>query len=745
MKGILLALFLICCPIAFFAQGEEVGPLTGNPDLYGKTKKKENTEKANPGTFDSTFIYKSDTLSLPFFDEFSKNHFEVYDADYSDLGVTSDKKYRILDNITSIQIPNNLYFSGIPTFRRTFDLATSTYIDVNFSPTQYKVGSLAIYPVNYATQDLYPPYYIYDTVGAPDVSDTVWIPNPEFFQDSATQFFANLNNSNNYWLDKQAYHNYRFAFEPNSLGVVSFDGLDETGYPYAIGTTVTNYADFLTSKPLDMSPFDAADSVYFSFLYQAEGFGDVPESTDSLVLEFYAKDLDQWNWVWSASGQAVSDFQVGHIRINDPIYFEKGFQFRFKNYGALSGMLDIFNIDYVHLRALSGYQDTVVKDLAFVYPIGSLLKTYTSVPWDHFKNNSAGKMNDAVVISMHNGAVIQANNEDGLVEISYGGSPEGSFVLNGQLLAGGGAPFNYQPGFTNESFHDFSGGYVYDIAKTGNYQSFDILATATTPTTSANDYTVNDSTTGVQNFVNYYSYDDGSAEAAYGPTGVQSLLAIKYNAYEADSIIGMNIHFVPSVVDVSNKLFLLTVWSDNAGQPDSVLYEDDVFFPRQPEYGSNRNQFITYYFKDTLKVPVGLSYFVGWRQFDATRLNVGLDRNLDNSTNTYYSVNSGVSWIQSTQPGSVMIRPVYSTSMDIELSVEETNDEPIVKLYPNPTSDEVTITIENRLYEGVEVYSIQGALLHATQESKVSLLTFPSGVYFFKLKGIDNVYKIIKY
>ena len=40
MKGKILALILICCPIVFFAQGEEAGPLTGNPDLQWKNKDK---------------------------------------------------------------------------------------------------------------------------------------------------------------------------------------------------------------------------------------------------------------------------------------------------------------------------------------------------------------------------------------------------------------------------------------------------------------------------------------------------------------------------------------------------------------------------------------------------------------------------------------------------------------------------------------------------------------------------------
>lgn len=739
MKGIILSFLLVISPIVVFGQGEEVGPLTGNPLLYNKAAKQNALQKANAGTFDSTFIYFSDTLSLPFFDEFSTNHFETYDADYADPGVTFDKKYRILDNVTEVPIPNDQYYTGLVTFRRTYDIVTSTYTDENFDTLQFKVGDLSSYPVSYATTDLYPPYYIYDTVGIADVSDTVWISNPEFYQDSATQFFAELNNSDAYWLDKNAYHNYTFAVEPRSLGVVTFDGLDEFGYPYAIGTSITNYADFLTSKPLDLAALDASDSVYFSFLFQAEGFGDIPEPTDSLVLEFYAKDLDQWKRVWSTSGMATTEFQVGHIRVEDPIYFKKGFQFRFKNYGAMSGMLDQFHLDYVHLRALSGYQDTLFKDFAFVYPIGSLLKTYTSVPWDHFKNNSTGKMTNTLPIVVHNGSNLMENNQNGQVDISYNSVLEGSFILNATLLSGGN--INYGANTTYTSEHDLSAGYVFDITKTGDHQVFDISATASAQFPN---FAQNDITTGVQYFANYYSYDDGSAEKAYGPTGNQARLAIKYNAYEADSLIGVNMHFVPSVNDVSNKLFLLTVWADAGGFPGAVLYEDNVFFPRQPIYGDYQNHFIQYFFKDTVKVAVGTSFYVGWRQFDADRLNIGLDANTDNSDKTFYSINGGITWIPSTIPGSVMIRPVFSTNLDDELTTEEIALERAVKIYPNPTSDEVKIEVTGDAYEGVEVYTIQGTLVRATDESSISLMDQPAGIYFFRVKGFDQVFKIIK-
>lgn len=737
IKKITLLVFLSLLGYTSFSQGEVVGPIMSNPDLYNKSPK-SNQLKADQ-TFDSTFIYYSDTLGMPFFDEFSKNHFQTYNANFGDPGVTSQEFFRILDNVTLVPIANDLYFTAQHTFRRIYDVETSTYIDEVFVPTQYKVGDLSSYPVNYATTDLYPPYYIYDTVGVPDVSDTVWIVGPEFYQDSATQFFKDINDPNAYWLDDNAYHNYRFAVEPRSLGVVTFDGLSSNGYPYQIGTTITNYADFLTSKPLDLSTYTDADSVYFSFLYQKQGFGDAPEASDSLVLEFYAKDLDQWKWVWSTNGGGLTDFEVGHIRLSNPDYFKDGFQFRFKNYGAMSGGLDHFHIDYVHLRALSGYQDTLFKDFAFVYPIGSALKTYTSVPWDHFKNNSTGKMTDALNLVVHNGSNLPENNQNGTVQIFYNSVLEGSFITNGQTLSGG--QINYAPRTTYSSYHDLSGGYVFDITKTGDIQTFDLLATAAAQFPNL---AQNDSTTGIQHFSNYYSYDDGSAEAAYGVTGTQARLAVKYTAYEADSLIGVNMHFVPSVSNVSNKLFLVTVWANNGGVPGAVIYEDEVFFPRTPVYGSERNQFVTYYFKDTMKVAVGTDYFIGWRQFDADALNIGLDNNLVNNDKIYYSVNGGISWNQSSVQGTLMIRPVYSTAIDSQLVVEETNfEENEVLIYPNPTTDMIRIQTKMN-FDELTLFNFVGQQMLTSKEKEISLSHLPSGIYFIKVSGSERLFKIIK-
>lgn len=733
-----ILIVLSCFLVGFstFSQVEEVGPIMVNPKLL-KTKTPQ--LKANPNTFDSTFIYTSDTITLPIFDEFSSSKFQTYTADYLDAGVTFDKVYELLD-MSDVKLANDELYTLQQTYKRTVNVAAGLVTDVNFAPIQIKIGDLSSYPVTHIPTNVYPPFNIIDTVDYPNPSDTLWILDAEIYQDSATQFFTNVVDPNLIWLDNEVYHNFSMALNPWSLGVATFDGLDENGYPYAFGTSTVGYADHLTSKPIDMSTTSAADSVYLSFLYQPKGLCDQPEPSDSLVLEFYAKDLDQWNRIWSAQGEVYNGFKQGHIAIKNTDYFKKGFQFRFKNYGGLSGSLDHFHLDYVNLRKFSGQQDTVIRDFAFVYPLYTLLETFTAVPWDHYKANFTGKMSSNVKVVVRNSDNVPENEEDGNTSIYYSGGLEGSFLLSENLLNNG--DLNYLPWTTYTSFHDFSGGNRFDETKPGVKEEFEFISTATHQNSN---FTQNDSTTSIQFFENYYSYDDGSAELAYGPTGNQARLAIKYTPYEADSLIGARIHFVPSVDDVSDKLFLLTVWADNAGKPGTVIYEDQLFFPRSPQYQYQRNLFTTYYFQDTMKVPVSGTFHIGWRQFDAERLNVGLDMNIINNDKTHFSVDNGATWQQSTFEGSVMIHPIFSTALDATLGIKETPRKELnIKVFPNPTTGQVKIEVEDNAFTGVEVLSIQGKKIIESDQPIVDLSDFPSGMYFFKINGSEKIVKIIK-
>jgi hypothetical protein len=733
MKKSILFIFHVFLSTFLFSQGISIGESSQNLKLTPIQIKKD------LNSIDSSFIYFVDTLVLPFFDDFSSNKFQEYNPNYSAPGISSQLYYRLKDAATNAIISTNSSFTNQVTFRRTYNATTSTTNDVPFSDTLLKVGDLLNYPVVYNTLSLFPPFYIYDTVGIPDVSDTIWIANPAYFQDSARQFFLPISDSSKIWLDNYAYHNYRFGVNPRSLGVVTFDGLNEQGYPYQIGTSVTNYGDKLTSKPINLGSFSASDSVYFSFLYQPQGLGDVPENGDSLLLEFYAPELSQWFHIWSVSGGATIPFKAVHVNVNDTKFFKPGFQFRFRNYGGLSGALDHFHIDYVHLRSLSAYNDTTFKDFAFSNPINTLLKTYTSVPWDHYKASVENKMTDSLLVNLYNGSTSAENYQNGQLTINQANLQQGLFVLPGFLLAEG--QINYNPLSFLDSYHDLTTGYEYSKALPGISQEFDVVSTVSAQF--PNLYQ-NDSTTFKQLFSNYYSYDDGSAEAAFGPTGTQARLAIRFDTYEPDSLIGVNLSFLPSVVDVSQKLFLLTVWDNDNGQPGNVLYEDDAFSPRQPIYVNGNNNYQTYYFADSVKVPVGTTFFVGWRQLDPDRLNLGLDRNIDNHTTIRYSVDGGNNWYTAPFSGSAMLRPIFSTLIDATLQTNEIEDKELT-IYPNPTDGKLTIAFQDGLKAPLNVYNQLGELMISTDSHQVDLTPLNAGIYFISSPNYSTkVYKVIK-
>ena len=135
-------LFTIICVLAgltSFAQyGEEVGPLTGNPALQSKGLH-NTSSKINVGTFDSTFIYTSDTLEMPFFDEFSLNKFQLYFDDFGNPLVTFDKVYRLLDML-DVPVSTDSLYTGQQTFRKVWDEQTLVSTVIPFASTQIKIG-----------------------------------------------------------------------------------------------------------------------------------------------------------------------------------------------------------------------------------------------------------------------------------------------------------------------------------------------------------------------------------------------------------------------------------------------------------------------------------------------------------------------------------------------------------------------------------------------------------------------------
>ena len=117
---------------------------------------------------------------------------------------------------------------------------------------------------------------------------------------------------NNLWNSSSVFINRSYPINPPTIGVATFDGLNSNGRANNMTFTGTDSenADTLTSQQIDLSNIDTA---YFMFYYQAQGNGNDPQTTDSLILEFSAGTdslgNEIWNTIWKKEGSAFHEFK----------------------------------------------------------------------------------------------------------------------------------------------------------------------------------------------------------------------------------------------------------------------------------------------------------------------------------------------------------------------------------------------------------------------------------------------------
>jgi len=165
----------------------------------------------------------------------------------------------------------------------------------------------------------------------------------------------------NLWKDNSVFINRNYGVNPITIGVATFDGLNLNGRAYNMTSTSTDSenADTLTSQQIDLSNIDTS---YFMFYYQAQGNGNDPQITDSLILEFYSgtDSLGDaiWNTVWEKEGSTFHEFKKVVYIFTDPEYLTLDFSFRFRNLASVTGNFDHWNIDYVKLDEYHNSSDT---------------------------------------------------------------------------------------------------------------------------------------------------------------------------------------------------------------------------------------------------------------------------------------------------------------------------------------------------------------------------------------------------
>lgn len=702
---------------------------------------------------DSTFVYFFDTLSLPIIDDFSKNRFQDYNGiDASGPNVNEVVYNRLFDKNQIAPLDDSVKYMIDTTYRIEVDTAANGSFTYNYIPlTLVEVfqNDLNEFPIEGQVDTLWPRYEIYDTLYlSGDVSDTIWLV-PDVEQDSSRIFETLLNDSEIYWIDNQAYHNYHYAWQPKSLGVATFDGTDEIGYPYDF-SNISSYgqADVLTSKPIDLSGLTIADSVYLTFVYQAGGRGEMPDQEDSLILEFFTPGNGEWVRQWTSSFAQDSLWRTVHIRFNLNALFENGFQFRFRNFANLSGSFDHWHIDYVRLRATSTFSDTLINDLAIMEPMSGLIQPYTYAPWKHYKSDPSFFMKDNYEINVTNNFNQSKLTDPGRIIVEYEGVNQLNFSVGDPLG-------NFNPATIYDFPFDISGAaYQFDPNVNDSAANFIIKSILTTPT---NPELLNSNDTAVyeQDFRNYYAYDDGTAEAAYGPYGLGARLAYYFEMPQADTLLGAMMHFEPSGEDWSNTVFLLTVWEDNNGLPGNILYQDDFFTANLVKYTNGDNGFDFYGFGDDIALEVDESFFIGWEQIDPDKLNIGFDYNNNNQDKIFFNTNG--TWTNTVFEGSLMIRPVVKSNIDFYLGDEQRDfkvqEKLSAKVYPNPAEDVLKIEFNHEVNESdwsIEVLSISGQKVRQpnTFVKTIDISSLSPGLLlvrlFNKKTGEELTQKVIK-
>lgn len=565
-------------------------------------------------------------------------------------------------------------------------------------------------------------------------TDTLTLPFIDDFSDSYVIPNQNL------WSDRFAYINNTYAVFPVSAGVATLDALNNNGSIYSNAGTLPFQADYLTSKPIDLTGVPS-DSVYLSFFYQSGGLGEYPEPEDSLLLDFYIPSTSTWENIWAIPGDSSDKkFRRIMIPVTNQNYLQKGFRFRFRNYASLfkndqvadlRSNCDHWNIDYVRLDKNRSFSDTVLRDVTFVDPMSSLLKEYETVPWTHTEAAHSTQRRPYIQTVIINHDSISRNIKTSLeIKNLKTGFITRTPVTSNDLASGDSVHFLFSYD------HPFNFG-------AGDSGIFEIKAILGTD---AFDNKKNDTMIHLQSFADYYALDDGSSEAGYGLRGdgtKNSSVAVRFNSFVKDSLRAVDIYFNHTFESLNlNYYFYLNVWSDNNGKPGNLLVNQ---FGMRPSYTDSLNKFVRYYIDKPVEVS-GL-FYIGWQKTIDKLENIGFDKNRINNSRIFYSENG--EWKNSLFRGSLMIRPVLSKKSIVGFD-PIISSEKILQVFPNPADNYIFINPGTGLKDiSAFLFDLTGRLVRSCDRVDDYIYTgdIKEGIYILKVikypEGLSYTDKVI--
>ncbi len=753
MKKLFSLAVLFCLFLFASAQDEELTNLKYNPSVYNATKKYQSTDSHRYLVDKGITIVSTDTLHLPFIDDFTHNS----------LGTLNWNQNHITDTFNNV-FGTCLAIEGVPLIQGRF--MNDTAWAYSFDTLNKRLDSVAIPPVKFtffgpATSNCFSQspqpfyywneYYTYrfDSATGRPIDSTVVVDETNHPSDTiyyAPVIYFAQGETGKLWVDNYAYVNNTYPVNPPTIGVATLDGLNEYGLPYNNSSSHTwGTADYLTSKPINLSALTEGDSLYLSFFFEGQGLGDYPDKEDSLILEF-KDNSGEWRMMWYDTGyasiaQVPQKFAEALVKIPalafPYTYYYSTFQFRFRNDASLYGNNDHWHIDYVKLDKNRSAVDTLFNDIAFVYPFPTLLKNFTLMPADQF--NYPTDLRDSIVIAVHN-MDPNANNNPPATNFVKGATEvyPSPVVVAADLLQ------TFNAG--DYSYIQVNPKAEYTIPNTPNWP-VDSLVTTSRVFIEPNDSRAsNDTLYHTQSFDNTLAYDDGSAELAYGITGVGlKKFAYEFNLNQPDTLTAFQIQYSQVEASVNDLIFNFYAW--DSLKMNDYLFNDTIgqifmLENKKPFYIDSLNGFTTY----KLDTPIIISgkIYLGWAQTDTRRLQVGYDLN-SKLGRPHMFIFSSSTWKPSSisSDGSPMIRLIFDSNFQGVTSAinDLTKEEDNITVYPNPTNGFLNIRSEKRnAFFEADVINMLGETVKHEQNisDRLNISELQTGIYLLTLRDTQS-------
>lgn len=527
------------------------------------------------------------------------------------------------------------------------------------------------------------------------------------------------------WSVSGASYTETIGLNAPSIGMILLDGVDTNGNPYSLSQRDQGETDYITSKPFDLSALNSSnsESLYLSFFWQVAGRAELPDEGDQLILQILNSE-GSWMTIWSQLGGVGIDTDVFKQEIIQilPAWQHDLFQFRFFAEGRQSGPFDSWLLDYIYLNDGRSSSDLDYRDRSLTRTNELRIGDYGAYPFALLEANQAG------LWSTVQNEFYNLENRFRAMEYSIVISDSSTMTTTPINLN---TPFNPVPNALERRV--FESRKVDELPIPKNETTLEIISSITsgdgllyevvagdTIIFSSVNYELNDTVRTSLPLLDYFAYDNGSADYAAGINQRSGQLAVKYTTPEEVYIKGISINFTNP--KQANQALDINVWKD--------LDEDPIFTREDLIAVKEAGQEFLYFSLDT-NIRVEGDFYIGFTQFTNDFIHVGLDKVNDSGDMLFYNVVG--EWAQNDEVrGSLMIRPHISIDAPFE---DIPAAEERIRIYPNPV--ETLLNLEGRFSEA-RVFDSFGReiFLERQLSSKGEIVNFNGqrpGVYVLNL------------